>query len=152
MTLLRCLQAFAVSSLLLAGACTATTASTAAGDASQPAASSPAGNTAAGTSAAALLTQLQQAVGTAACKEDAECRTLPVGAKACGGPSGYIAWSATQSDGALLERLAREHAKAESARNARSGMVSNCMMESDPGARCVAQRCVLRGRGAAAAQ
>jgi hypothetical protein len=147
MTMLRLLQTLAASSLLLTVACTATGASTAPGDASPPApASSPAA------SGASIQAQLQQAIGTASCTQDSECRTLAWGAKACGGPASYVAWSSTQSDAALLQRLAQQHAQAERARNERSGMVSDCSMLIDPGAQCVAQRCVLRGRGRPAAQ
>jgi len=67
--------------------------------------------------------------------------SLPVGAKACGGPEGYVAVSAANADAARA--LAARHAAARRAENAAAPEVrSNCRMVMDPGAQCVAGRCV----------
>jgi len=96
--------------------------------------------------------QLAALIGDAACTSDQQCRTLGWGAKACGGPERWVAWSTARTDGAALERLAKRHADAQRVAQERSGMMSNCMYVADPGARCVAQRCTLQdGTGGAAA-
>ncbi|AKJ29779.1 hypothetical protein [Caldimonas brevitalea] len=101
-------------------------------------------------SAQALRQEIETAVGDAACTSDAQCRTLPMGAKACGGPERYLPWSTARSDGARLTALSRELETARRAQQRESGMVSNCSMVTDPGARCAEGRCVLRsGSGAA---
>jgi len=92
---------------------------------------------------ARLARELRTLIGPAACSTDAQCRTVAVGAKACGGPGGYWAWSSTGTDETRLRDLARRQAQAEAAENARSGMLSNCSVVTDPGARCEAGRCVL---------
>ena len=85
-------------------------------------------------------------IGDAACDTDAQCRTLGVGAKACGGPEGYIAWSSKgarneggkgSDKGARLAALAAAHATERERENERSGMRSNCAVTPDPGAVCM---------------
>jgi hypothetical protein len=85
-------------------------------------------------------------IGDASCSSHAQCRTLPLGHKACGGPEAYAAWSSARSDNARLTQLGEAYAAARRADAERSGLVSNCMVTPDPGAQCVANRCVLRER------
>lgn len=94
-------------------------------------------------SAAALSAQLQALIGDAPCDSQAQCRSIAVGYKACGGPSGYLAWSSKNADAAKLTDLARRQAAAAQAESQRSGMLSDCALLTDPGARCQAGRCVL---------
>jgi hypothetical protein len=101
--------------------------------------------------AARLAREMQSLIGPARCRADSDCRTLAVGAKACGGPGGYWAWSTQGTDGQKLQALAQRQAEAAAAENTRSGMASNCAVVTDPGARCDAGRCVLREGGAGAA-
>lgn len=102
------------------------------------------------TEAARLSRELRSVIGPAACTSDTQCRTLAVGAKACGGPGGYWAWSSSGTDEARLRDLAQRQTQAATAENMRSGMLSNCSVVTDPGARCQAGRCVLRQSGEAA--
>jgi hypothetical protein len=78
---------------------------------------------------------LQALVGDAACRDDTQCRTLPVGSLACGGPASYLAWSTLRSNEAALNAAAAPlaHRRPGSAR----GEMSICRMLPDPGARCV---------------
>src|SRR5262249_33619504 len=113
-----------------------------ASDTSPPA--SGAGSTAA--ALAAAHAELESALAKASsCTSDSQCRSLPVGGKACGGPTGYRAYSAQDADPAKMQALAeREHDLAmQEARE--SHRVSNCMMLGDPGARCEAHKCVTGG-------
>ena len=90
-------------------------------------------------------TLLQQLVGDAACSTDAQCHTLGWGAKACGGPARWVAWSSTRSDAQALQALADQHAATQREEQQRRALVSTCSVVPDPGARCVAQRCQLNG-------
>ena len=78
---------------------------------------------------------LQALIGDAACRDDTQCRTLPVGTLACGGPASYLAWSTLRSDEAALKAAAAPlaHRRPGSAR----GEMSICRVLPDPGARCV---------------
>jgi len=92
---------------------------------------------------ARLGRELRTLIGPAACGNDAQCRTVPVGAKACGGPAGYWAWSTKDTDGEALKALAARQADAHRREIEASGLRSNCAMAVDPGAACVAGRCQL---------
>jgi len=87
------------------------------------------------------------------CTGEAECRTVALGGKACGGPTSYRAYSAKAADPQAIEELARQERELAHASARASGRVSNCLMLGDPGARCVQGRCVTGGpnapRGAA---
>jgi len=96
-----------------------------------------------------VLAQVRAAIGDAACSSDAQCRTLPMGARACGGPAAWWAWSTQRSDGALLHALATRLHTLERERIERAGLLSTCIAVPDPGAACVAARCTLNPRGAA---
>ena len=84
----------------------------------------------------AARTQVQQLIGEAVCTSDADCRTIAVGDKACGGPESYLAWSARQTDPQRLAAAAQRYTSERKAQNQQSGMVSNCAFVADPGARC----------------
>ena len=92
---------------------------------------------------AALRARLRSAIGAAVCSRDAQCRTLAVGEKPCGGPDAWWAWSITSAQAEQLPGWAAELAALARQRNPRSGLASNCRDEADPGALCQAQRCVL---------
>lgn len=110
--------------------------------ANRPAAAAPAGQMHQG-----LWQKIEAEIGSASCDSASQCRTMPVGHKSCGGPERYAAYSAKSGDSARLLAMGEQYAAARKAENERSGMVSNCMLESDPGATCVARRCVLMKGG-----
>lgn len=93
---------------------------------------------------ARLTRELHALIGPAACNADSQCRSLPVGAKACGGPAGFLAWSTAGTDAARLQDLATRQAEAQRREIETSGLRSNCAVSTDPGAACVAGRCQLR--------
>lgn len=95
------------------------------------------------------LARIRTLVGTPACTSDAQCHTLPLGAKSCGGPSGYLAWSSAQTSEAELRALGDSYKEEQRAANAASGMMSTCSFVPDPGAVCKTGICQL-GSGAAA--
>jgi hypothetical protein len=86
-------------------------------------------------------------IGNAACETDAQCRTIGVGAKACGGPARYVAWSTLRTDEERLRAAAETEAEAQRRTLTASGRVSDCSLEVDPGAYCDASR--PSGSGAA---
>lgn len=94
-----------------------------------------------------LSRELRTLIGPAACTADSQCRSLPVGAKACGGPAGYWAWSTQGGDAERIAALAARQAEAQKKENEASGLRSNCAMAVDPGAACVAGRCQARTPG-----
>ncbi|HMC14753.1 MAG TPA: hypothetical protein VKI18_03925 [Albitalea sp.] len=79
---------------------------------------------------------VQALIGDAACSSDSQCATIGVGAKACGGPDAYVAWSSARTDPQVLRAAVQRHADAARSEQAAKGMVSACIMASDPGAFC----------------
>jgi hypothetical protein len=103
----------------------------------------PAAATPAATQLASVHAQLDATLGQAsACRADTDCHSVAVGAKACGGPSGYRAFSAQGIDAGKVTDLA-QHERELSATVAReSHEVSPCFMLADPGAHCQQNKCV----------
>jgi hypothetical protein len=87
--------------------------------------------------------QLEATLNNAsACTADTECHSVAVGAKACGGPTGYRAYSSKTVSTASVEAQAQRQRDlaAEAARA--SHQVSPCFMLADPGAHCEQHKCV----------
>ena len=97
-----------------------------------------------------LLAQIRALIGNASCTDGSQCRTLPIGARACGGPEGYLAYSTSNAPEAELKALAERHKQERVDFHAKSGIMSNCRFMPDPGAVCVAGTCQLAtGKNAA---
>ena len=93
--------------------------------------------TASGTHAALAWTALRREIGDAACDSDDQCRSVGIGAKPCGGPQAYVAWSSLRSDANRLTALVAKHRAAAEQDNARSGKLSDCAVLAQPSARCL---------------
>ena len=82
-----------------------------------------------------------------ACTVDTECHSVAIGAKACGGPTGYRAYSSKSVSAASVDALA-QHERDLAAQAAReSHQVSTCFMLADPGAHCEHSKCVTGPAG-----
>ena len=86
--------------------------------------------------AAAREAELLRLIGDAACTGDEQCRTVGVGAKACGGPQSYLAWSTLRTDGSALKAAAAAVEASQRREIERRGIASNCSVLVDPGAYC----------------
>jgi hypothetical protein len=82
-----------------------------------------------------------------ACTADAECRSVAVGAKACGGPTGYRAYSGKTVSPDSVDALAQHERELAAAQAKASHQVSPCFMLADPGARCQQNKCVTGRTG-----
>lgn len=80
--------------------------------------------------------ELLRLIGDAACTGDAQCRTIGFGAKACGGPQSYRAWSTLRTDEAALKTAAAAVEAGQRLEIERRGIASNCSVVADPGAYC----------------
>lgn len=86
---------------------------------------------------ARLEAEIRRLIGGAACTASEQCRTLAFGAKACGGPQSYLAWSTQVSDPAALRAAAERYAAWRREDLNKRGVVSDCALVVDPGAACV---------------
>lgn len=84
------------------------------------------------------MARVQQLIGDATCRSDADCRTIGVGHRACGGPQAYLPWSSRRTparDVGALEAAAAATRTAPA--RTTEPMMSSCQVAVDPGARCV---------------
>lgn len=95
------------------------------------------------------FTELRALGHDASCNSDQQCRTVPVGAKSCGGPESYMAYSSAKVSPDKANALAERYRKERQAENKASGVVSDCRFHMDPGAKCVAGSCQLGDAGGA---
>ncbi|WP_036165341.1 hypothetical protein [Massilia sp. 9096] len=99
------------------------------------------------------LARIHALVGVPSCSADAQCKTLALGARPCGGPEGYLAYSTARTPEAELHALGGAYEGERRAANSRAGMVSTCLFRPDPGAVCRAGVCALdAGPGAPVAR
>lgn len=89
------------------------------------------------------LGQIHALIGKAECSSDNQCQVLPVGARACGGPASYLAWSSSATDGARLQALAERHKAEQQADNMATGRISTCIAIAPPAVACRAGTCQL---------
>jgi len=83
-----------------------------------------------------LETEIKVRIGPAACTADAECRGLPIGALACGGPSRFLPYSVQATDEGALGRLAQDHRRLSAELVAAQGVVGPCVVLDPPVAFC----------------
>lgn len=109
-------------------------------------------NTAAAGAAAGndTLARIRALAGGATCTESGQCRTLPLGTMACGGPEGYLPYSMSGTDEKALRALAEQYKAERQLANKAGGMMSICRHLPDPGAVCVSGSCQLGASSPAA--
>ena len=93
---------------------------------------------------AALKTEVLLVVGEADCSEIGECRSLPLGAKPCGGPWEYLIYSTTNSDTLRIKEKVEEYNEWNRVLNSRYGYVSDCGIAEEPQLLCLNRKCVDR--------
>lgn len=89
-----------------------------------------------GPRATSLMAAVTKLIGEAACDNQGQCHAIGVGAKACGGPGGYLAWSDKTTDANALRSAVEAQARAQVEENKSSGLLSNCMVVPEPPAVC----------------
>lgn len=104
-----------------------------AGDSTPPPASAQPGTQEADWAAILRLEDQAKAIArTSSCSSVSECRTAPVGNRACGGPRYYIAYCSTATDSVALFRKLDEVARAEDAYNRKYQLASTCEFRMPP--------------------
>ena len=88
-----------------------------------------------------LRLSINQALGDRRCSSVDVCRSIPYGAKPCGGPRSYLVYSIITSDSVRLMQDVRRYNEAEARLNEESGEISDCSLVSKPGVECSEGRC-----------
>lgn len=92
----------------------------------------------------ALEAEAKAIAKTTGCANDAQCRSAPVGARACGGPRYYLPYCAATTDSAALFRKLDEVAAAERAFNTKYQIGSTCEFRMPPTVGIVNSACAAR--------
>lgn len=90
------------------------------------------------------LLRLKAEIGEARCVQDAQCRTVAVGAKACGGPEFYLPWSLIEGKADKIAALAKQYTDARVEQIKQTGEQSTCQFVADPSVVCKQKKCVLQ--------
>lgn len=119
---------------LMASACVQPPANGAGGgDSAPPPSSAQPGSQDADWAAILRLEDQAKAIARASgCSTVSQCRTAPVGNRACGGPRYYLAYCSTSTDSAALFRKLDEIAAAENAYNRKYQLASTCEFRMPP--------------------
>jgi len=88
---------------------------------------------------------IRRLIGTPSCSDNSQCRSLPVGALACGGPQEYLPYSTLKTNESELLATAERYKAERQAQIKSSGEMSICIHRPDPGAVCVAGTCQAGG-------
>jgi hypothetical protein len=80
--------------------------------------------------------EVRTRIGPAACTSDGECRVLPMGALACGGPSSFVPYSIRATDEAALRRLSVDHQALSAEQLKERAAVGLCEVLQVPAAYC----------------
>ena len=89
--------------------------------------------------------EMERIAGSKMCETDADCATIPLGQRACGGPSGYMAYSKLIGTDAIvqLEELAKQSAELAHQNNLKNQMMSTCEVMPPAVAACIEQQCKI---------
>ncbi|WP_052354163.1 hypothetical protein [Flectobacillus major] len=78
-----------------------------------------------------------------ACSGD-DCRVIPMGAKACGGPTQYLVYSVSKVDEKLLVAKVQAYTDFQKELNKKYNRMSDCMILSPPVVNCVNGLCTAQ--------
>ena len=95
---------------------------------------------------AALKEEALLLIGEANCSEIGECRSLPLGAKPCGGPWEYLIYSTVKSDTLKIRDKVDEYNAWNEVLNKRYGYISDCVIAEEPQLVCLNGKCVDRNK------
>jgi hypothetical protein len=80
--------------------------------------------------------EVRTRIGPAACTSDGECRVLPMGALACGGPASFVPYSIRATDEGALGRLSADHQALSAEQLKERAAVGTCIALQVPAAYC----------------
>ena len=88
--------------------------------------------------------EIDRLIGEARAGAVSQCALVPLGARPCGGPREYLAYSVAVTDPTALATLVQLYDRLDRERNEREGLVSTCEAMMPPELALEAGRCVTR--------
>ena len=86
--------------------------------------------------AADAQSRVSSLIGDADCDTQSQCRTVGIGAKPCGGPESWLAWSTKSTDARALQDAVQAQAQLAKDASKHSGLASDCRVRPEPTAVC----------------
>lgn len=77
------------------------------------------------------LAEIQTLINEGNCSNSSQCKFIPYGSKACGGPQGYLIFS-SGVDEEKLKSLVEKYNKAEATYNKENNIMSDCSIPPEP--------------------
>src|SRR5215813_13578489 len=91
----------------------------------------------------AVRSEIVRLIGEPRCANLVHCRVLALGARPCGGPSEYLAFSSLTANRETIEAKAYEYSFLEEEVNRSKAAVGSCDVLPSPRAACVNGHCTL---------
>jgi hypothetical protein len=79
-----------------------------------------------------------------ACTNGDGCRTMPMGAKACGGPTSYVIYSLSKTDEKQLAEKVKQYTDFQKELNIKYNRTSDCLFLSPPTVDCLNGVCTSK--------
>ncbi|KPK31631.1 MAG: hypothetical protein AMJ66_08340 [Betaproteobacteria bacterium SG8_40] len=90
-----------------------------------------------------LRNEITTAIGEARCRNLVNCRIVGLGARPCGGPEEYVAYSIWDTDRQHIANLVFEYNLLREDMMFDSDAVGTCEQLQEPGIDCIHDRCVI---------
>lgn len=90
---------------------------------------------------AEMLAEIETLISDKSCTKDSKCTVMAYGAKACGGPIGYLVYSSGNVKESELKKLVEEFTDLQSLMNDQYGYISDCSIASPPDVSCLDGNC-----------
>lgn len=90
-----------------------------------------------------LRNEISAAIGEARCRNLVNCRIVGLGARPCGGPEEYLAYSIWDTDREHIANLVFEYNLLREDMMLDSDVVGTCEVLQEPGIDCIHDRCVI---------
>ena len=91
---------------------------------------------AAAPASASAQARVDALIGDAGCDIQGQCHVVGIGARPCGGPESWLAWSTKATNPQALQDAVQAQVQARKDENQRSGLASDCMVRPEPTAVC----------------
>uniref|UniRef100_A0A486XL54 Uncharacterized protein n=1 Tax=Rheinheimera sp. BAL341 TaxID=1708203 RepID=A0A486XL54_9GAMM len=98
----------------------------------------------------AMRSEILALIGNAEADTVEQCRVVGFGAKPCGGPASYIAFSVQHKNESVILALIEKYNSAAKAENERLGLMSDCAVVPKPAVVLKNGVCTLQAAGAGA--
>lgn len=88
--------------------------------------------------------EIQEFAKNKACSNGDDCRTMPMGAKACGGPTNYIIYALSKTDEKVLTEKVKQYTDFQKELNIKYNRSSDCLFLSPPTVDCLNGVCASK--------